>query len=107
MPRAKSKTEKSPPAELAASTELTASTEGLAFEEAIERLEGLVTQLEDGELDLETSLSAFEEGVSLSKHCAGQLEVAQRRIEVLTREGGEWLARPFEGADGEDDEESA
>ena len=52
----------------------------------------------------EASLSAFEEGVALSQQCAGQLEVAERRIEVLTREGGDWVARQFggTGASGED-----
>ena len=73
-------------------------TAGLPFEQAIERLEGVVDQLEDGELDLEASLVAFEEGVALFKRCAGQLESAERRIEILVKEGGETLARPFEDA---------
>jgi len=71
------------------------ASEAVPFEEAIERLEQVVEQLEDGELDLEASLAAFEEGVGLSRRCAEQLDTAERRIEVLIEEGGETLARPF------------
>ena len=71
----------------------------LPFEQAIEQLEGVVENLEDGELDLEAALVAFEQGVALSKHCAGQLESAERRIEVLVEQGGELLARPFDAED--------
>ncbi len=75
----------------------------LPFEAALERLEGVVDRLEDGELELEASLEVFEEGVALSKHCAARLEDAERRVEQLVRAGGEWLTRPFdEGADGLD-----
>lgn len=70
----------------------------LSFEAALERLEGLVDKLEDGELELEESLEVFEEGVSLSKQCATKLESAERKVEQLVREGGEWLARPFDEA---------
>lgn len=72
--------------------------EGPSFEEGIERLEVIVDRLEQGELPLEEALQAFEEGVSLTRRCAGQLEVAERRIEELVKEGDGWLARPFDGA---------
>lgn len=67
----------------------------LPFEEAVSRLEQVVDRLEQGELELEESLAAFEEGVRLSKRCVSQLDAAEQRVEVLMREGGEWLARPF------------
>ena len=83
-----------------------------SFERAIERLEEIVDELESGDLELEAALGAFEEGVRLSKACAAQLDVAERRIEVLTREGGDAVARPFESDDGDagesdDSEDSA
>ncbi len=56
-----------------------------AFEQALARLEAIVKDLEDGDLPLEESLRLFEEGVSLTRQCAGRLEEAQRKIEVLTR----------------------
>jgi exodeoxyribonuclease VII small subunit len=68
----------------------------LPFEEALSRLEQIVDRLEQGDLALEKSLAVFEEGVRLSSRCAGELDAAERRIEVLTREGGAWLARPFD-----------
>ena len=73
------------------------SGEEISFETALQRLENLVDRLEQGELELEESLGVFEEGVGLSKQCAGKLEDAERRIETLVREGGEWLTRPFDG----------
>ena len=81
------------------------AAEALGFEAALERLEGLVDRLEDGDLELEESLGVFEQGVALSKQCAAKLESAERKVEQLVREGGEWLTRPFEdtGVDGVDD----
>jgi exodeoxyribonuclease VII small subunit len=70
--------------------------ERLSFEAALEQLEGVVERLERGELPLEEALTAFEEGVALVKRCAAQLDAAERRIDVLVREGERWLERPFE-----------
>ena len=52
-------------------------------------------RLEEGDLELETALADFEEGVKLTRRCAGQLEDAERRVEVLVREGEKWISRPF------------
>ena len=73
-----------------------APSEDLSFEAALERLESIVDRLEQGDLELESALSTFEEGVALARGCAGRLETAERRIEVLVREGEQWLSRPFE-----------
>lgn len=67
-------------------------------EAALDRLETIVDRLEAGELTLEESLSCFEEGVRLTRHCAEKLEAAERRIEVLTREGDRWAERTFDDA---------
>jgi exodeoxyribonuclease VII small subunit len=66
------------------------------FEDALGRLEELVALLERGDLRLEESLAAFEEGVRLVRQCAEELRRADRRIEELVKQGGEWLRRPFE-----------
>lgn len=74
------------------------------FEAALKRLEGIVRNLEDGDLPLEESLRLFEEGVALTRQCAARLDEAQRKVEILTRgEGGVLEARPFNPAAGEDD----
>ena len=68
----------------------------LSFEQALERLEQIAERLEAGDLELEASLAAFEEGVGLARRCAEQLREAERRIEVLTRDGDGWTERGFE-----------
>jgi exodeoxyribonuclease VII small subunit len=79
------------------------------FEAALERLEGIVKHLEEGDLPLEESLRLFEEGVALTRQCSARLEEAQRRIEILT-EGAEGRMErlPFDDAasdaDGSDSE---
>ena len=72
-----------------------------SFEAALERLEAIVDRLESGELPLEQALAAFEEGVALSRRCAGELEAAERRIELLVGVGPDGPERePFEPEDG-------
>jgi len=73
-------------------------SDDLSFEAALARLESIVARLEGGDLELEAALASFEEGVALSRRCAEQLERAERRIEVLVRDGKQWVARPFEGS---------
>ena len=68
----------------------------LPFETALGRLEVVVDRLERGELSLEASLAAFEEGVKLSRRCASQLDAAEQRIEILVRDRDTWVGRPFE-----------
>lgn len=58
----------------------------IKFEDALERLELIVDQLEAGNLPLEDSLKVFEEGVGLARRCAKYLDDAEKRIEVLTRD---------------------
>jgi exodeoxyribonuclease VII small subunit len=69
---------------------------GPKFEEAMARLEQIVRSLEGGNLSLDDSLRAFEEGTALLRHCARRLEATERRIEVLTQdEAGGLRAQPF------------
>ena len=58
----------------------------IKFEDALARLEQIVDTLEAGNLPLEESLKAFEEGVVMARHCAKYLEDAEKRIELLTRD---------------------
>jgi len=76
----------------------------LGFEEALARLEGIVDRLEEGDLDLADALARFEEGVQLTRHCQAQLESAERRVEILTRESGDWSTRPFAAAAADEDD---
>ena len=65
------------------------------FESSLEKLEGIVRELESGEKGLEESLELFEKGVTLAKGLTTQLEDAKRKVEVLTKEGGKLARKPF------------
>jgi exodeoxyribonuclease VII small subunit len=55
-----------------------------SFEQAIERLERIVQQLESGEESLDESLGLYEEAIRLSRFCEERLRAADERIEKLT-----------------------
>ena len=57
------------------------------FEASLAELEKIVEQLENGDLPLEESLKLFETGVKLSRVCRDRLSEAERRIEVLMKDG--------------------
>ncbi len=57
------------------------------FESALTELETIVKTLEDGQLTLEQSLENFERGIELSRFCHTRLEEAERRVEILTKQG--------------------
>lgn len=70
----------------------------LPFDDGLDRLEGLVQQLEGGQLSLEDALLRYEEGVLLSRTLQSQLAEAQRKVLVLKQSlGGEYRAEPLEG----------
>ena len=56
------------------------------FEVALEDLEGVVEQLETGELALEESLAAFERGVGLVKYCNQKLTEVEKKVEMLVKD---------------------
>ncbi|WP_417517812.1 exodeoxyribonuclease VII small subunit [Marinobacter sp.] len=66
------------------------------FEKSLDELETLVRNLEQGELSLEQSLSAFERGVKLTRACQQALKSAEQRVEQLVQNGdGTLETRPF------------
>jgi exodeoxyribonuclease VII small subunit len=64
-----------------------AEAQAQTFEASLAALEQIVRELERGELPLERSLELFEQGVRLSRECQERLQAAERRIEVLLRDG--------------------
>jgi exodeoxyribonuclease VII small subunit len=75
-------------------------TRSKTFEAQLAALEKVVRELERGDLPLEESLKLFEDGVRLSRECQERLNQAERRIEVLLRDGE---GRPVLGAFDEED----
>ena len=58
----------------------------LSFEQALNRLEEIVGQLEDGDIALEESMKTFEEGKDLVKLCLQKLDEAEKKILKLQKD---------------------
>lgn len=67
-----------------------------SFEEQMENLEKIVGELENGELNLDDSVTKFEEGIKISKECSKILEEAEKKITILINEDGELKEEKFE-----------
>ncbi len=59
----------------------------LTFEEGLEKLEKLISNLEKGDLTLEESLYKFQEGMELTRHCRSLLTDAEYRVEMILQDG--------------------
>jgi exodeoxyribonuclease VII small subunit len=76
--------------------------EETAFEEYIGKLEGIVHKLEEGELTLDESVKAYEEGMNISKICLEKLNKTKKKIEQLVIKGEEnYSTKPFSKKEGE------
>ena len=62
-----------------------AKSRDMTFEQAYQKLEGIVEALERGEASLEESLKAFEEGMELAKFCSQKLQDAELRLQKLVK----------------------
>lgn len=68
----------------------------LTFEQAMNRLEEIVAQLETGDHPLDRSLSLYEEGAKLMKQCSAMLDKAEQKVMKLKTDGnGELTEVPF------------
>lgn len=78
------------------------------LEKTLAELEGIVEQLESGDLPLEKSLKQFERGVRLSRECQAALQEAEQRVQLLMGSelrdlDPETLAERADEGDGDDD----
>lgn len=70
---------------------------GLPFEEALKKLEGIVEAMESDELPLETLLAKYEEGSKLAKMCREKLSEAELKIQQLEKNAaGDLKLKPIE-----------
>jgi len=67
------------------------------FEQSLGELQQLVERLESGELSLEESLNAFEQGVVLTRDCQQALSQAEQKVQQLVEKNGELSTEPFDG----------
>ena len=81
---------------MAQSNETPPPSDGGSFDQVLAQLRAIVERLEGGNLSLEQSLAAFEEGVRLSRNGARILDAAEQRVEILLKdEGGAERVAPF------------
>lgn len=66
------------------------------FEESMKKLEGIVTELENGNLNLDESVKRFEEGMKIAKQCNTILEDAEKKITILLEKDGELKEESFD-----------
>ena len=57
---------------------------GMSFEEAVRKLEEIAARLEGENVDLDSSLKLYEEGISLVRYCNAMLDKAERKIKMLS-----------------------
>jgi exodeoxyribonuclease VII small subunit len=70
----------------------------MSFEEAMGALEGVVTQLERGEVALEQSIALYERGAALKARCADLLKDAEAKVEMIRAAEGKAVGTvPAEG----------
>jgi exodeoxyribonuclease VII small subunit len=65
------------------------------FEEALGKLEDIVKKMESGDMPLEESLKAFEEGIKLARFCSRKLDEAERRVEILLKQEEGLVTKPL------------
>ena len=63
----------------------------LTFEEALVKLEAIVSAIEEGDVPLEESISKYAEGIELVKKCRAILDRAEKKIQLLGKGEGETL----------------
>src|SRR5215469_5802427 len=66
------------------------------FEESLQRLETIVTELEKGDVALDRALELFDEGMKLSGSCRKELEEAEGKVEILLKHNGKLQPEAFE-----------
>ena len=70
-----------------------------ALETSLDNLESLVERMESGDLTLEESLKAFEEGVRLSRECQQALQQAEQKVRILLEQNTDAEPAPCAGDD--------
>lgn len=78
-----------------------AKQENPSFEDNLSALEGVVEQLESGELSLDDAMKAFEKGIKLTRQCQESLATAEQKVRVLMEKNGQETLEPLPNQDGE------
>ena len=74
------------------------------FEQSLAELESLVERMESGEMSLEDSLKAFEQGIKYTRDCQNALAKAEQKVQLLLQKNGHMEAQPFNSPSAEDED---
>lgn len=66
------------------------------FEDALEKLENIVREMEAGDMPLDSALKSFEEGIRLIRFCSAKLDETQRRVEQLLEKDNSLQIKTFQ-----------
>ena len=73
-----------------------ADIQKMCFEKAMEELEGIVSELENGSIELEQSIEKYQRGIQLKKHCDEKLKEANMRVDQIEIDkDGNVTEKPF------------
>jgi len=78
-----------------------------SFEEAMERLEAIVAELEGEDRGLEEQFALFQEGMELARLCDKKLGEVEKSVEIVLKDAaGEWKTAPFDPGRAAEDEDA-
>jgi exodeoxyribonuclease VII small subunit len=66
------------------------------FEDALEKLENIIREMEAGDMPLDAALKSFEEGIRLIRFCSAKLDETQRRVEQLLEKDNSLQTKNFQ-----------
>lgn len=71
----------------------------MTYEEAVLRIEEIVSKLENEQVPLDESITLYKEGMELSLFCSKKLDTAQKEVEELKKDmGGSFYTEPFDNS---------
>lgn len=76
--------------------------ENLSFEESLNELDTIVQSLEQGDLNLEESITLFERGLNLSQLSQVKLQTAEQKVQILLEKNGAAQLTNFDSSTGEE-----
>ena len=75
-----------------------------SFEASLKRLETIVDEMENSQLDIDKAMKLFEEGVSLVNQCSAKLDETKKKIEILVEKNGKFEKEKFTQKEGTNEE---
>lgn len=75
-----------------------------SLEESLADISQLIDKMEHGEQSLETSLTDFERGITLIKHCQKILNDAEQKVQILIQQNNQETLADYEADDANDDQ---